>query len=77
MFTQSLEFDELNGYLKSGKVLENKLQKLSTLKNALDQLQSRANISEHPAEGEDEEEEIINIVDEGGIGVFSNISNKV
>lgn len=49
MQTNSEELEDLKGYLKSGKVLENKLQKLSTLKNAiksLDQVPGKDNISE-------------------------------
>jgi hypothetical protein len=38
MFTGSEEFEDLKGYLRSGKVLENKLHKMSTLKNVMKSL---------------------------------------
>jgi hypothetical protein len=50
--------------LKSGKVLESKLQKLSTLRNALkslDQLPGKNNLNELPVEVENEDDEHINI----------------
>lgn len=59
MFTASEDMEDLKGYLKSGKVLENKLHKLSTLKNAIKSLEQMPgkSISEQPAEIENEDDE--------------------
>ena len=68
MFTGSEDLDDLvKGYLKSGKVLESKLQQLSTLKNVI-KVPGRASINEQPVEAEDEEESSILIGD--GVSVI-------
>lgn len=53
----------VKGYLRSGKVLESKLQRISSLKHAvksIEQLPQKENINEFPAEDEDEESRAIN-----------------
>ena len=80
MFSASAEeFEDLKGYLKSAKVLDKKLIKLSTLKNALkslDQVPGKLDISEQAAEVENEDDEVINIVGEGFPVDFGIVGNS-
>lgn len=61
MYTGSESLDDiLKGYLKSGKVLESKLQQISTLKNAiisLERVHGRASINEMPVSDENEDDD--------------------
>lgn len=65
MYTGSEDLEDMvKGYLRSTKVLENKLQKISSIKNAIksiEQLPQKDNINEYPAEEEDEESKAINV----------------
>ena len=67
MFTGSEEFEDLKGYLKSGRVLESKLQKISTLKNAIKSIEMLPgkSISEQPPEVENEDDDPIEIHENG------------
>lgn len=64
MYTGSEDLEDMvKGYLRSGKVLENKLQKISSIKHAIksvEQLPQKEDINEFP-EDEDEESRAINV----------------